>query len=72
MVIPGEIPGVINFLILYLKFYIYRCKFQQCTPDFKAFLKLMKIKLKTEYKIAEKKGKLSKHLKKFTFNFDEN
>ena len=38
----------------------------------KAFLKLMQIKLKTEYKIAEKKGKLSKHFKKFTFNFDEN
>ena len=32
----------------------------------------MKIKLKTEYKIAEKKGKLRKHLKQFTFNFDEN
>ena len=32
----------------------------------------MQIKLKTEYKIAEKKGKLRKHLKKFTFNFDEN
>ena len=25
----------INFLVLYLKFYIYRCKFQQCIPDFK-------------------------------------
>ena len=62
----------INFLILYLKFYIYRCKFQQCSPNFQAFLKLVQIKIKTEYRIAEKKGKLSKHLKKFTFDFDAN
>ena len=62
----------INFLILYLKFYIYRCKFQQCSPNFQAFLKLAQIKIKTEYRIAEKKGKLSKHLKKFTFDCDEN
>ena len=62
----------INFLILYLKFYIYRCKFQQCSPNFQAFLKLVQIKIKTEYRIAEKKGKLSKHLKKFTFDCDEN
>ena len=70
-ILSSEHSMGINFLILYLKFYIYRCRFQQCIPDFKAFLKLMQIKLKTEYKIAEKKGKLSKHLKKFTFNFDE-
>ena len=62
----------INFLILYLKFYIYRCRYQKCNPNFQAFLKLMQIKLKTEYKIAERKGKLSQHLKKFTFDFDEN
>ena len=29
----------------------------------------MQIKLKTEYKIAEKKGKLSKHLNKFVSIF---
>ena len=62
----------INFLIHYLKFYIYRCRFQQCNPNFEAFLKLMQIKLKTEYKNAERKGKLSQHLKIFTFDFDEN
>ena len=39
---------------------------------FQDILKINEIKLKTEYKIPEKKGKLSKHLKKFTFNFDEN
>ena len=71
-ILSSEHSRGINFLVLYLKFYIYRCTFQQCISDIKAFLKLMKIKLKTEYKIAEKKGKLSKHLKKFTFNFDEN
>ena len=32
----------------------------------------MQIKLETEYIIAERKGKLGQHLKKFTFDFDEN
>ena len=70
--LSSEHSRCINFLILYLKFYIYRCRFQQCNPNFQAFLKLMQIKLKTEYKIAERKGKLGQHLKKFTFDFDEN
>ena len=38
----------INFVILYLKLYINRCKFQQCRPNFQAFLKLVQIKIKTE------------------------
>ena len=63
-ILSSEHSMGINFQVLYLKFYIYRCKFQLCIPDFKAFLKLMKIKLKTEFQIAEEKGKLSKHLKK--------
>ena len=32
----------------------------------------MQIILKTEYKIAERKGKLGQHMKKFTFDFNEN
>ena len=51
----------INFLILHLKFYINRCRYQKCNPNFQAFLKLMQIKLKSEYTIAEKRGKLSQH-----------
>ena len=31
----------------------------------------MQIKPITEYKIAERKGKLDKYLQKFTFDFDE-
>ena len=38
------------------KIYIYRCKFQQCSPNFQVFLKLVQIKIKTEYRISEKKG----------------
>jgi len=60
----------INFMVLYLKFYIYRCKFQQCIPNFEAFLNLIRLKLKTEYNIAEKRGNLGKHFKKFTFDFE--
>jgi len=57
----------INFLLLCLKFYIHRCKFQQIDPNFNAFIKLAKIKFKIEYKIAEKNGKLSKPFKNFSF-----
>ena len=39
-----------DFSFLYLKFYIHRCKFQA-----------YKIKINSEYKIAESKGILSKH-----------
>ena len=51
-----------------MKFYIYRCKFQKVTPNFQAYKNLVKIKFNTEYKIAENKGKLSKHFKKFSFD----
>lgn len=59
----------INFLILCLKFYIYRCKFQKINPNFQAYKNLVKVKLNTEYKIAESRDKLSKHFKKFSFDF---
>ena len=42
-----------DFSFLYLKFYIHRCKFQA--------YKFKKIKINSEYKIAESKAKLSKH-----------
>lgn len=58
----------INFLILCLKFYIHMCKFQNSSPSFQAYKKFIKIKINTEYKIADSKGKLSKHLKKFSFD----
>ena len=60
--------NTINFLILCMKFYIYRCKFQKVTPNFQAYKNLVNIKFNTEYKIAENKGKLSNHFKKFSFD----
>ena len=62
--------NAINFLSLCLKFYIHRCKFQQVNPSFQAYKKLVKIKINTEYKIAENRGKLSKHFKKFSFDLN--
>ena len=56
-------------LFLYLKFYIHRCKLQNNSPSFQAYKHLIKIKIKSEYKIAESKGKLSKHLKTCNFYF---
>ena len=60
----------INFIILCLKSYIHRCKFQNVCPCFQVYKNLVKIKLNTEYRIAENKGQLSKHFKKFTFEFN--
>ena len=56
------------FLFLYLKFHIHRCKFQNNSPSFQAYKNLIKITITSEYKIAECKGKLSKHFKKISFD----
>ena len=66
----SEHDSCINFLFLCLKFYLHRCKFQQANPNFVAFLKLVKIKRNTEYKIAESKGKLREHFKKWTLDLE--
>lgn len=60
-----------NFLILCFKFYIHRCKFQQISPNFQAFMSFVRLKFNTEYKIAEGKGKLGNHFKKFSFDLSE-
>ena len=59
----------INFLFLCFKFYDIRCKFQQVNPDFKAFVSFVRIKENVEYKIAQKRGKLPVHFKKWTISF---
>ena len=59
----------ITFLFLCLKFYIIRCKFQQTTPDFQSFVSFVKMKQQIEYKIAEKRGKLTSHFRKWTIPF---
>ena len=66
----SEHDNCINFLFLCLKFYLHRCKFQQTNPNFVAFLNLVKIKRNIEYKIAESKGKLRQHFKKWTLNLE--
>ena len=66
----SEHDNCINFLFLCLKFYLHRCKFQQTNPNFVAFLNLVKIKRNTEHKIAESKGKLRQHFKKWTLNLE--
>ena len=40
-------------MVINLKFYIYRCKFQQCIPNFKAFLKLTTEKVNFRSQILE-------------------
>ena len=55
---------------LCLRFYLHRCKFKQANPNFVAFLKLVKIKRNTEYKIAESNGKLRQHFKKWTLDLE--
>ena len=66
----SEHDHCVSFLFLCLKFYIHKCKFQELNPNFVAFLKLVKIKRNIEYKIAESKGKLGKHLKKWSLDLD--
>ena len=60
--------SLVTFLILCCKFYIYRCKFQEVSPNFVAFKRFLLTKRKTEYCIAYKKGKLSNHFKKWAFD----
>ena len=60
----------VTFLILCCKFYIYRCKFQEVEPNFTAFKRFIITKRKTEYCIAKKKGKLSRHFEKWALDLN--
>ena len=64
----SEHDNCINFLFLCMKFYLHRCKCQQTSPNFNAFLNLVKIIRDCEYKIAESKGKLKYHFRKWTLD----
>ena len=66
----SEHDSCICFLFLCLKFYIHRCKFQEKNPNFVAFLNLVKFKKNTEYRIAESKGKLRQHFRKWSLDFE--
>ena len=60
---------LLSYLILCCKFYIYKCRFQNSTPNFTAFKSFLVLERKIEYGIAYKNDKLSKHLKKWCFDF---
>ena len=47
----SEHKDIINFLILCLKFYIHRCKFQKVSPNFQVYKNFVKIKLNTDNKL---------------------
>lgn len=64
----GRHDMCITFLFLCLKFYIIRCKFQQTDLNFDSFISFVKMKQKIEYRIAEKKGKLGCHFKKWSIS----
>ena len=66
----SEHDNCINLLFLCLKIYLHRCKSEQTSPNFVAVLDLVKIKRNTEYKIAESKGKLRQHFKKWTLDLE--
>ena len=53
-----------------MKFHIYIGQsFKVPSLDFEAFLHLVKLKRNVEYKIAEGKGKLHTHFKKWQIDF---
>ena len=64
-----ENEPLLSYLILCCKFYIYKCHFQNSTPLFTAFKSFLVLKHKIEYSIAYKNDKLSKHFKKWCFDF---
>ena len=55
----------LNLLIFCLNFISIECKFQNNSQSFQSYRNLIEIKINSEYKIAESKGKLSKHFKNF-------
>ena len=67
-----ENESLLSYFILCCKFYIYKCRFQNSTPHFTAFnmfKSFLVLKRKIEYGIAYENEKLSKHFKKWCFDF---
>lgn len=60
--------NLLTFLVLCCKFFIYRCRFQKITPHFNGLKSFILSKRNTEYNIANKRGKLNKHFKKWYFD----
>ena len=60
---------LLSYLFLCCKYYIYRCRFREEFPNYTALKNFILTKRKVEYWIASKKGKLSRHFKKWSFDF---
>ena len=58
----------LSYLILCVKYYIYICKFQDKKPNFINCIIFIKSKRDSEYVIAQRRGKLSAHFKKWRFD----
>ena len=59
---------LLSFLFLCCKYYIYRCRFREEFLNFTALKNCILTKRKVEYWIASRKGKLSRHFKKWSFD----
>ena len=46
-----------NFLILFAKFYIYKCKFDNIKPNLKTYIKLLQHRISIERALAFKSNK---------------
>ena len=57
----------LTYIILCTKYFIYRCKFQDKKPHVNGLKLFIKSQREIEYCIAKKKGKLSRHFKKWSF-----
>ena len=57
----------LTYIILCTKYFIYRCKFQDKKPHVNGLKSFIKTQREIEYCIAKKKGKLSRHFKKWSF-----
>ena len=57
--------SVFNFIILYAKMYIYKCKIEKCLPNISAYLRQLTLR----YKIENHNAKISDDLSKFNIEW---
>jgi len=55
----------ITYITLCIKYFIYRCKFQDKKPTVPGLKSFIKLQRETEYHIAKSKNKLALHFKKW-------
>ena len=54
-----------DFIILFAKFYIYKCKLNELRPDILSFIRQLKKRLLVEEKVSENHKKLKSQHKYF-------